>query len=122
MPTKLFHFRSLQILELSLLCPSYFEQLIQLVGVPRLNTPPPFSTGNQEKPITAPKPVRIIPNLVNRLEDLSQPWTRSPTKSKMEPLLPTWHFISPDVPHSEGFVIGMFIFTCWKKIVYLQFY
>lgn len=86
---------------------SYLEMILEMKGVPRLNTPPPFSAGNQEKSITAPKPLRIIPNLVNRLEDLSQPWTRSPTKSKMEPLLPTWHFISPDVPLSEGFVIGM---------------
>lgn len=83
-----------------------------LPGVPRINTPPltsnASSTSNQEQLIAAPKPLRITPNLVNRLEDLSQPWTRSPTKSKMEPVLATWHFISSDPPLAEGSVIGMY--------------
>ncbi|KAL2545972.1 P-loop containing nucleoside triphosphate hydrolase superfamily protein [Forsythia ovata] len=79
---------------------SYLEMILERKGVPRLNTPPPLSSASlpssQERLIAAPKPLRITPNLVNRLEDLSQPWTRSPTKSKLEPVLATWHFISPD--------------------------
>lgn len=85
---------------------------IQVAGVPRLNTPPPLSSASlpssQERLIAAPKPLRITPNLVNRLEDLSQPWTRSPTKSKLEPVLATWHFISPDPLLTDGTGSGMF--------------
>lgn len=85
-------------------------QFIKLItGVPRLNTPPllPITspTINQEKVVVAPKPIRITPNLVSQLEDLSQPWTRSPTKSQMEPMLATWYFISPDAPHAD--ITGM---------------
>uniref|UniRef100_A0A5B7B6W3 AAA+ ATPase domain-containing protein n=1 Tax=Davidia involucrata TaxID=16924 RepID=A0A5B7B6W3_DAVIN len=88
---------------------SYLEMILERKGVPRLNTPPLLSntslTSNQEKLIAAPKPLRITPNLVTPLEDLSQPWTRSPTKSKMEPVLATWHFISSDPLLSDGSVI-----------------
>lgn len=86
------------------------------VGVPRLNTPPLSNApnavlaSNQER-ITAPKPLRVSPNSANRLEDLSQPWTRSPTKSKMEPMLATWHFVSPDPALAHGSVTGMFVLT-----------
>lgn len=85
------------------------------VGVPRLNTPPLSNApnavlaSNQERLFTAPKPLRVNSNSVNRLEDLSQPWTRSPTKSKMEPVLATWQFVSPDPTLAHGFVIGMFV-------------
>ncbi|CAI9785449.1 unnamed protein product [Fraxinus pennsylvanica] len=78
---------------------SYLEMILERKGVPRLNTPPLASASlpsSQERLLAAPKPLRITPNLVNRLEDLSQPWTRSPTKSKLEPVLATWHFLSPD--------------------------
>ncbi|KAL2546180.1 P-loop containing nucleoside triphosphate hydrolase superfamily protein [Forsythia ovata] len=85
---------------------SYLEMILERKGVPRLNTPPPLSSASlpssQERLIAAPKPLRITPNLVNRLEDLSQPWTRSPTKSKLEPVLATWHFISPDPILTDG--------------------
>ena len=85
-------------------------KLIPLSGVPRLNTPPLVSTtsvsSNQEKVIVAPRPIRTTPNLVTRLEDLSQPWTRSPTKSKMEPVLATWRLASSDPSHGDS-VIGM---------------
>ncbi|KAG5531484.1 hypothetical protein RHGRI_026190 [Rhododendron griersonianum] len=88
---------------------SYLEMILETKGVPRINTPPltsnASSISNQEQLIAAPKPLRITPNLVNRLEDLSQPWTRSPTKSKMEPVLATWHFISSDPPLAGGSVI-----------------
>ncbi|KAI5677160.1 hypothetical protein M9H77_08110 [Catharanthus roseus] len=85
---------------------SYLEMILETKGVPRLNTPPPLSTVSREKSITAPKPVRITsPTLVNPLEDLPQPWTRSPTKSKMEPVLASWNFISTDLPLAEGSVI-----------------
>lgn len=83
----------------------------KIAGVPRLNTPPLFpntpTTSNQESVIAAPRPIRTNPNLVMKLEDLSQPWTRSPTKSKMEPVLATWHFISSDPSHAGSSVIGM---------------
>jgi len=88
-----------------------FCKLTHFAGVPRLNTPPllqpsPVIT-NQEKQIVAPKPIRTTPNIVTRLEDLSQPWTRSPTKSQMEPMVATWHFTSYDPPHSVSSVVGM---------------
>ncbi|PPD94184.1 hypothetical protein GOBAR_DD08789 [Gossypium barbadense] len=88
---------------------SYLEMILERKGVPRLNTPPLVSatsvSHNQEKDIAAPKPIRTTPNLVYQLEDLAQPWTRSPTKSKMEPVLPTWHFASSD--RSHGGSVGM---------------
>ncbi|XP_062111107.1 uncharacterized protein LOC133822694 isoform X7 [Humulus lupulus] len=81
---------------------SYLEMIMERKGVPRLNTPPLLPNtslaSNQDKTIIAPRPIRVTPNLVNKLEDLSQPWTRSPTKSKMEPVVATWHFISSDPP------------------------
>nr|GLL41677.1 uncharacterized protein LOC109163351 isoform X3 [Ipomoea trifida] len=92
---------------------SYLEMVLERKGVPRLNTPPllvdgsnAILTSNQEKLIIAPKPLHVTPNLVNRLEDLSQPWTRSPTKSKMEPVLATWHFIAPDPPLTHGSLVA----------------
>nr|XP_016495385.1 PREDICTED: uncharacterized protein LOC107814474 isoform X3 [Nicotiana tabacum] len=89
---------------------SYLEMILERKGVPRLNTPPLSNppnavlASNQERLITAPKPLRVSSNLVNRLEDLSQPWTRSPTKSKMEPVLATWHFLSLDPALAHGSV------------------
>ncbi|KAG6759536.1 hypothetical protein POTOM_036018 [Populus tomentosa] len=87
---------------------SYLEMILQRKGVPRLNTPPLLPntsmTSNQERVIVAPRPIRTSPNLVNRLEDLSQPWTRSPTKSKMEPIVATWHFISSDTSHGSSVI------------------
>ncbi|KAJ0449271.1 putative uridine/cytidine kinase [Helianthus annuus] len=79
---------------------SYLEMILDSQGVPRLNTPPPMATRpsgiNREPPIVAPKPLRIRPDLVNRDDDITQPWTRSPTKSKMDPVLAPWRFISSD--------------------------
>ncbi|KAL3830789.1 hypothetical protein ACJIZ3_019591 [Penstemon smallii] len=89
---------------------SYLEMILESQGVPRLNTPPPLSSAplpnTQEKLMVSPKPLRITPNLVNRIDDLSQPWTRSPTKSKMEPFLPTWHFVSQDPLLTDGSITG----------------
>ncbi|CAH1417010.1 unnamed protein product [Lactuca virosa] len=89
---------------------SYLEMILDTKGVPRLNTPPllptiisPSST-HKEPPLIAPKPLRIRPELVNRDDDMSQPWTRSPTKSKVEPVLAPWQFIS-----SDGSSIGIHI-------------
>ncbi|PKA64603.1 Uridine kinase-like protein 3 [Apostasia shenzhenica] len=77
---------------------SYLEMILEFKGVPRLNTPPPLSskllTGSQERVITAPKPIRLSTNSVPRLEDLAQPWTRSPTKSDIDRVVATWNFIS----------------------------
>ncbi|XP_068333123.1 uncharacterized protein [Pyrus communis] len=88
---------------------SYLEMILESKGVPRLNTPPLLPNtsmaSNQDKTIVAPRPIRVPPNLVTRLEDLSQPWTRSPTKSKMEPILATWHFISSDPSQAESSTI-----------------
>lgn len=84
--------------------------IVHDAGVPRLNTPPLLSstspTGNQDRMIVAPRPIRVPPNLVTRLEDLSQPWTRSPTKSNMEPIVATWHFISSDPPQADSSTVG----------------
>ncbi|TQD71828.1 hypothetical protein C1H46_042639 [Malus baccata] len=89
---------------------SYLEMILESKGVPRLNTPPLLPNtsmaSNQDKTIVAPRPIRVPPNLVTRLEDLSQPWTRSPTKSKMEPILATWHFISSDPSQAESSTIA----------------
>ncbi|XP_056164143.1 uncharacterized protein LOC115672562 isoform X5 [Syzygium oleosum] len=99
-----------------------FHQLFVnlITGVPRLNTPPPLSsvpvTGNQERTVVAPKPIRVTPNLVTRLEDLSQPWTRSPTKSKMEPLVATWHFISSDPSNADNAVLDSSSFRDTMKL------
>ncbi|XP_044489722.1 uncharacterized protein LOC123214079 isoform X2 [Mangifera indica] len=89
---------------------SYLEMFLERKGVPRLSSPPLLpnttTTSCQERVIAAPKPIRTTPNPVARLEDLSQPWTRSPTKSKREPVLATWHFISSDPSHADSSVIG----------------
>ncbi|XP_071741125.1 uncharacterized protein [Rutidosis leptorrhynchoides] len=83
---------------------SYLEMILDSQGVPRLNTPPPMpatSSGIRRDPlIVAPKPLRIRPELVNRDDD--QPWTRSPTKSKMDPVLAPWRFISSDGSIVDG--------------------
>ncbi|XP_043701100.1 uncharacterized protein LOC122651681 isoform X2 [Telopea speciosissima] len=88
---------------------SYLELILETQAVPRLNTPPPVSAKSsferQEKVIDAPKPIRVTPNFVNRLEDLSLPWTRSPTKANMEPVLATWRFVSSDPSHAGSSVI-----------------
>ncbi|KAK6922205.1 Phosphoribulokinase/uridine kinase [Dillenia turbinata] len=88
---------------------SYLELILERRGVPRLNTPPLLPgtapVVNQERVVVAPRPIRITPNIVTRLEDLSQPWTRSPTKSKMEPILEKWHFVSSD-PHVESSIVA----------------
>ncbi|XP_031268784.1 uncharacterized protein LOC116127269 isoform X7 [Pistacia vera] len=89
---------------------SYLEMFLESKGVPRLSSPPLLpnttATSSQERVIAAPKPIRTASNPVTRLEDLSQPWTRSPTKSKMEPVLATWHFISSDPSHADSSAIG----------------
>ncbi|TYI36538.1 hypothetical protein ES332_A03G148200v1 [Gossypium tomentosum] len=99
---------------------SYLEMILERKGVPRLNTPPLVSatsvSHNQEKDIAAPKPIRTTPNLVSRLEDLAQPWTRSPTKSKMEPVLPTWHFASSDRSHGGLVATGSSAFRDTMKL------
>ncbi|XP_061355607.1 uncharacterized protein LOC133300127 isoform X3 [Gastrolobium bilobum] len=88
---------------------SYLEMILERKGVPRLSTPPLVSNtalpGSQEMAIIAPKPIRVTPKLVTGLEDLSQPWTRSPTKSKIEPVVATWHFISSDSSQPDNSVL-----------------
>ncbi|XP_077230923.1 P-loop containing nucleoside triphosphate hydrolases superfamily protein isoform X2 [Tasmannia lanceolata] len=85
---------------------SYLEMILESKGVPRLNTPPPLAstslTGIQDRLVVAPKPIRVTPNLVNRLEDLAQPWTRSPTKSEMDPVVAKWRFISSGPTHTDN--------------------
>ncbi|XP_014628212.1 uncharacterized protein [Glycine max] len=88
---------------------SYLEMILQRKGVPRLSTPPLVSNttvaGSQETVIAAPKPIRVTPNLVTGIDDLPQPWTRSPTKSKMEPVAAEWHFISSDSSQPDNSVL-----------------
>lgn len=77
---------------------SYLEMILEAKGVPRVNTPPPLSsilsTGSQDRMIAAPRPIRLSANMSNKLGDLMQPWTRSPTKSGMDPVIPKWNFVS----------------------------
>ncbi|KAF2316779.1 hypothetical protein GH714_042120 [Hevea brasiliensis] len=100
---------------------SYLELILERKGVPRLSTPPPVSntsmTSNQDRLIAAPRPIRTTPNLVIRLEDLSQPWTRSPTKSQMEPLVATWQFMPLDSPHTGSSVVDPSSFRDTMKLV-----
>ncbi|XP_019424070.1 PREDICTED: uncharacterized protein LOC109333193 isoform X3 [Lupinus angustifolius] len=88
---------------------SYLEMILERKSVPRLSTPPLVTnasmTGSQETTIIAPKPIRVTPDFVIGLEDISQPWTRSPTKSKMEPVLATWQFISSDSSEPDNSVL-----------------
>lgn len=102
----------------SCMCPIL---ICNLTGVPRLNTPPPLASTsmarNQERAISAPRPIRITPNFVNQLEDLSQSWTRSPTKSKMEPVLATWHFISTVPSSANASDLGLSCFP-WNGCLY----
>nr|KYP40872.1 Uridine-cytidine kinase C [Cajanus cajan] len=88
---------------------SYLEMILERKGVPRLSTPPLVSNatvaGSQETVIIAPKPIRVTPDLGTGIDDLSQPWTRSPTKSKMEPVVATWHFISSDSSQPDNSVL-----------------
>ncbi|CAL5028441.1 unnamed protein product [Urochloa decumbens] len=79
---------------------SYLEMILDSKGVPRLNTPPPVSrsllTESQEKKISAPKPIRVSTENITNLDDLMQPWTRSPPKKlEQEHALAKWQFI-PD--------------------------
>ncbi|TVU13392.1 hypothetical protein EJB05_40445 [Eragrostis curvula] len=79
---------------------SYLEMILESKGVPRLNTPPPVSrmllTDSQEKKIAAPKPIRVSTDNIANLDDLVQPWTRSPPKKlDQEHVLAKWQFI-PD--------------------------
>ncbi|CAO2034425.1 unnamed protein product [Urochloa humidicola] len=79
---------------------SYLEMILDSKGVPRLNTPPPVSstllTESQEKKIAAPTPIRVSAENVTNLDDLMQPWTRSPPKKlEQEHALAKWQFI-PD--------------------------
>ncbi|KAK8929061.1 hypothetical protein KSP39_PZI017214 [Platanthera zijinensis] len=101
---------------------SYLEMILESKGVPRLNTPPPLSSKllieSQERTIAAPKPIRLSTNVVPRLEDLAQPWTRSPKKSDIDRVVATWNFISDSstsrddmqlvpMPDSYGFDRGL---------------
>ncbi|KAK4789370.1 hypothetical protein SAY86_020689 [Trapa natans] len=99
---------------------SYLEMILETKGVPRLNTPPPLSTkstnSNQDRAIVAPKPIRVTPNLVTGLEDL-QPWTRSPTKSKMEPVVETWKFTSSDPSQTNTLALDSSSFRESMKLV-----
>ncbi|XP_017436208.1 uncharacterized protein LOC108342857 isoform X2 [Vigna angularis] len=88
---------------------SYLEMILERKGVPRLSTPPLVSNttvaASQETAIIAPKPIRVTPSVVTGFEDLPQPWTRSPTKSKMEPVVAAWHFISSDSSQPDNSVL-----------------
>ncbi|XP_047151264.1 uncharacterized protein LOC124823156 isoform X2 [Vigna umbellata] len=90
---------------------SYLEMILERKGVPRLSTPPLVSNttvaASQETAIIAPKPIRVTPSVVTGFEDLPQPWTRSPTKSKMEPVVAAWHFISSDSSQPDNSVLGI---------------
>lgn len=85
---------------------SYLEMILESKGVPRLNTPPPVSskllTESQEKKIAAPKPIRVSAENITNLDDLMQPWTRSPPKKlEQEHVLAKWQFISDSSSRSN---------------------
>ena len=72
--------------------------ILFVLGVPRLNTPPPVSskllTESQEKKIAVPKPIRVLTDRVANLDEFTQPWTRSPPKKfDLEHSLRKWQFI-----------------------------
>ncbi|XP_048230139.1 uncharacterized protein LOC8258197 isoform X2 [Ricinus communis] len=105
---------------------SYLEMILEKMSnekkdLPRLSTPPPLSntstTNNQERLISAPKPIRTTTNLITGLEDLSQPWTRSPTKSQMEPVVASWSLISFDQPHTGSSSVDPSCFRDNVKLV-----
>ncbi|KAK1287169.1 hypothetical protein QJS10_CPB19g01823 [Acorus calamus] len=85
---------------------SYLEMILESKGVPRLNTPPPLSsiilTESREKILIAPKPIHIGKSLDHKLEDLDQLWTRSPTKSEIRSVVPSWHFLPSDSSDFRG--------------------
>ncbi|KDP38059.1 hypothetical protein JCGZ_04702 [Jatropha curcas] len=85
---------------------SYLELILERKAVPRLSTPPPLSnTSIASNQITAPRPIRTTSNIVNQLEGLPQPWTRSPTKQQREPFVATWQFTSSDPSHTGSSVV-----------------
>ncbi|KAH9308392.1 hypothetical protein KI387_036303, partial [Taxus chinensis] len=68
--------------------------------VPRLSTPPlPSSVSGSshavslsipERGIISPQPVRLRPLASHKISDMAEPWTRSPTKSEMDPVVASW--------------------------------
>ncbi|XP_020519552.1 uncharacterized protein LOC18428685 isoform X3 [Amborella trichopoda] len=88
---------------------SYLEMILEHKGVPRLCTPPPLSTTSsagdpRERGIIVPKPIRVTSFQTQKISELVEPWTRSPTKSEMEPVVAPmrWHFISQAVAESSA--------------------
>ncbi|GKB36025.1 hypothetical protein Tco_0880967, partial [Tanacetum coccineum] len=82
------HARLHSLLDIHVVMKAYRAITSLCTGVPRLNTLPPLASisliTHKEPLLVTPKPLRIRSDLVNRDDDISQPWTRSPTKSKMD--------------------------------------
>ncbi|XP_057828078.1 uncharacterized protein LOC131039366 isoform X6 [Cryptomeria japonica] len=80
---------------------SYLEMIMESKGVPRLSTPPlpssiagsssAVSVSAPEKVIISPQPIRLRPIASHKISDMAEPWTRSPTKSEMDPVVASWH-------------------------------
>eukprot|EP01018_Ginkgo_biloba_P039088 Gb_02093 [translate_table: standard] len=83
---------------------SYLEMIMEKKGVPRLSTPPlpSSSLGTSsaaalnvpERAIISPQPVRLRPLASRKMPDMAEPWTRSPTKSEMEPVVASWRVVT----------------------------
>nr|ATB19705.1 putative P-loop containing nucleoside triphosphate hydrolases superfamily protein [Hesperocyparis bakeri] len=80
---------------------SYLEMIMERKGVPRLSTPPlpssiagsssAVSVSAPEKVIISPQPIRLRPLASHKNSDMAEPWTRSPTKYEMDPVVASWH-------------------------------
>lgn len=79
---------------------SYLEMIMAKQGVPRLSTPPlpssdfgtspPVPSNILDRGIISPRPVKLRPLAFRKMPDMAEPWTRSPTKSEMEPVVASW--------------------------------
>ncbi|RZS23447.1 hypothetical protein BHM03_00056385, partial [Ensete ventricosum] len=100
---------------------SYLEMILESKGVRRLNTPPPASTKlvarSQDTAIAVPRPIRVSADILPKLEDLTQPWTRSPTKSDMESVLPRWRLISGLSHTPSSFVIIITLVLMYEALL-----
>ncbi len=82
-------------------------------GLPRLDSPPlpssafsgplsptPFS--KTEQTILSPLPVRLRPLAALQPPDTLETWTRSPTKSEVDPVVGSWHLTTGGSDKSSG--------------------
>ncbi|CAM6040203.1 unnamed protein product [Sphagnum compactum] len=96
---------------------SYMEMVLETKGLPRLDSPPlpssafsgplsptPFS--KTEQTILSPLPVRLRPLAALQPPDTLETWTRSPTKSEVDPVVGSWHLTTGGSDKSSGKIIS----------------